>query len=131
MSDEDKIEKAAEAEVEEESGDDRPIKEIIKEAAKNAAKAQGRRLFFYIVKNMKAQGKENGKSVKSVKIPQKAISSLRPGDVTEYGQVAQVGKHVIEKGAYQVTFVGDRGSDVRVMPGKERVKVVSRREIKS
>jgi hypothetical protein len=131
VSDEDKIEAEAEKEVEAEASDDRPIKEIIKEASKAAAKAQGRRLFFYIVKNMKAQGKEKGKSPKSVRIPQKAISALRPGDVTEYGQVAQVGKHVIEKGAYQVTFVGERGSDVRVMPGKEKVKVVSRREIKS
>lgn len=128
MSDEDKIEKEAEESVE---GDDRPIKEILKEAAKSAAKAQGRRLFFYIVKNIKAQGKEKGKSAKSVKIPQKSISALRPGDVTEYGQVIQVGKSVIEKNHYQVTFSGDSGYDVQTLPGKNKVKVVSRRSIKA
>lgn len=130
MSDEDKIEKDAEEEVEEEV-DERPIKTIIYESSKAAAKAQGRKLFFYIVKNMKAQGVKDGKKPKSVKIPVKAVAALRPGDVTEYGQVAQVGKHVIEKNAYQVTFLGDRGSDVRVMPAKEKVKVVSRRSIKA
>lgn len=127
MSDEDKIEAEAEESVE---SDDRPIKEIMKDAAKAAAKAQGRRLFFYIVKNIKAQGKKDGKKVKSVRIPQKTIAALRPGDVTEYGQVAQVGKSPIEKNHYQVTFTGERGSDVRVMPAKEKVMVVSRRAIK-
>jgi hypothetical protein len=127
VSDEDKIEKEAEESVE---GDDRPIKEIIKEASKSFAKAQGRKAFFWAVKSIKAQAKRDGKSPRRVRIPQKAVASLRPGDVTEYGQVVQVGKSSIKKNHHEVTFSGDRGSDRRIMPSKEKVMVVSRREIR-
>lgn len=125
MADEDQIEAEATTQVEQ---DDRPIKEILKESARNYTRAKGRQAFFWALKNLKAQDKEKGKKTK---IPKKSVSALRPGDLTEHGQVVQVGKHPTERGSYQVTFMGDRGSIFESYGGRDKVIVVSRREIKS
>jgi hypothetical protein len=125
VANEDQIEIQATAEVE---NDDRPIKEIIKDSAKKYARAKGRQAFFWAVANMKAQDKEKGKKTK---IPKKSVSALRPGDLTEHGQVVQVGRHPTERGSYQVTFMGDQGSLVENYGGRDKLIVVSRREIKS
>jgi hypothetical protein len=121
------VENEAETEIER---DDRPIKEIMKEASREFAKAKGRQAFFFAVKLLKAKAKDDNKSVKSVRIPKKRASALRPGDVTEKGEVKQVGKSPIEKNKMEITFLGERGVDVVLVESNTQYEVVERRSIK-
>lgn len=123
----DSEESKAESEVEQ---DDRPIKEIIKESAKNYARAKGRQAFFWAVKNMKAQGKAKGKSAKSVKVPTKKASALRIGDLTAKGELRNSQVSPIDKKKIELTFVGDSGVVRDIVDKNETYKVVSRRDIK-
>lgn len=123
----DSEESKAESEVEQ---DDRPIKEIIKESAKNYARAKGRQAFFWAVKNMKAQGKAKGKNPKSVKVPTKKASALRVGDITAKGELRNSQAALLDKKKIELTFVGDSGVVYETVDKNATYKVVSRRDIK-
>lgn len=123
----DNEESAAEVEIAE---DDRPIKEIIKDSAKNYARAKGRQAFFWAVRNMKAQAKASGKNPKSVKVPTKKASALRIGDLTAKGEVRGIQASPINKKAMEITFVGDSGVIFETVDKSTSYKVVSRREVR-
>ncbi|QDH94001.1 hypothetical protein SEA_EVY_150 [Streptomyces phage Evy] len=123
----DSEETKAESEVEQ---DGRPIKEIIKDSAKNYARAKGRQAFFWAVKNMKAQGKAKGKSARSVKVPTKKASALRIGDLTAKGELKNSQTSPIDKKKMELTFIGDSGVVFETVDKNQTYKVVSRRDIK-
>lgn len=123
----DDVESEVEASIE---ADDRPIKEIIKEASRQFARAKGRQAFFFAVKLVKLKGKDNGKSVKAVKIPSKKASDLRPGDITSEGEVKQVGRSPVDKNSMEISFLGERGVSFQTVPSKQKYDVLERRSIK-
>ncbi|QGH76437.1 hypothetical protein SEA_DAUBENSKI_151 [Streptomyces phage Daubenski] len=123
--------KEAEEDIKEDLDDGRPIKEIVKDAAKAYAKAKGRQAFFAAVKLMKAKQKEQGKSNTSgVKAMQKKASQLRVGDITSDGEVLTVGRSPVDKKQYEVVFMGSSGSDRQIVDQNTKYEVVERRSIR-
>lgn len=127
------IDSDVESSIDSDLNDGRTIKEIVKEASKEYAKAKGRALFFWGWKKIKAEKREkSGDPKKRIKLrlPDKRVSSLRPGDITEFGEVRMVGTSPVQKGHYEVTFVGDRGVSVQTLKGTAGMPVIERRSIR-
>lgn len=131
MSDATEAEDKAEEEISDSLDDGRPIKEIVKDAAKAYAVAKGRKAFFAAVKLMKAKEKEKGgKNTKGVKAMQKKASQLRVGDITSNGEVLTIGKSPVDRKKFEIVFMGSSGSDRRVVDQNTKYEVVERRSIR-
>jgi len=133
VSDAAEAESKAEEEIEQSLDDGRPIKEIVKEAAKAYAVAKGRKAFFAAVKLMKAKEKEKGgekKNTRGVKAMNKKASALRVGDITDAGEVKQIGVSPVDKKKMEIVFMGPSGSDRQVVDKNEKYDVVERRSIR-
>ncbi|QDK02988.1 hypothetical protein KNU71_gp129 [Streptomyces phage Braelyn] len=133
MSDATEAESKAEEEISHSLDDGRPIKEIVKDAAKAYAVAKGRQAFFAAVKLMKAKEKEKGgekKNTKGVKAMQKKASQLRVGDITSKGEVLTVGKSPVDRKQFEIVFMGPSGSDRQVVDQNTKYEVVERRSIR-
>lgn len=135
MSDAAEAEKKAEEEIEDSLDDGRPIKEIVKDAAKAYAVAKGRQAFFAAVKLMKAKEREKGsdpkkKNTTGVKAMNKKASALRVGDITGAGEVKQIGTSPVDRKSMEIVFLGPNGTDRQIVDKSTKYSVVERRSIR-
>ncbi|QAY12792.1 hypothetical protein SEA_BOOMERJR_162 [Streptomyces phage BoomerJR] len=128
MSIEDEIAKEVAKEAEEEKASGKSWKAIAAEAAWKFTKEKGYPAFKAGVKYLYAKGKEAKN--RPEKPSEKKASSLRPGDVTALGQVAEAKRDPVEKNNYQISFIGSNGIRIERVPGNKKFGVVERRSVK-
>lgn len=127
---------AAEAEATAEAGpnaDAAKVKDSWKKVAAKAAweftKKKGFPAFKEACKFTYAQSKALGK--RATAPGTKKVQDLRAQDVTVFGTVVGCERSPVDKKMFKVSFIGENGTDIRDLPGSEKLIVMERGKIRA